>query len=121
MTAERPVRGWVTTGLVQADVQEWESRQPWAGDPPAIVALGLGEEAGEVQRAVLKMHQGIRGTREEWIEEARKECGDVFIKLCAVASSLGFDLGSAISERWDNVRQRNWTADKIGHGIEKPE
>jgi len=113
-----PRTPWVITGIMQADVHRWEQRQPWAGDPPAIVALGLGEEAGEVQRAVLKMHQGIRGTKEEWIEEARKECGDVFIKLCAVASSLGFDLGQAITERWEIVRERDWTANKIGHGIE---
>lgn len=102
---------------MQAEVWEWNSRQPWADDPPAIVALGLGEEAGEVQRAVLKQHQQIRGTHEEWQLEAKKECGDVFIKLCALAESMGFDLEDAIRQRWADVGQRNFTTDPKGQGL----
>jgi len=104
---------------MQDEVEEWNSRQPWANDSPAVVALGLGEECGELQRAVLKMHQGIRGTEEEWMMEAEKELGDVFIKLLAIANSLGFDARGAIERRWESVRQRNWSTDRIGHGIEK--
>lgn len=104
---------------MQDEVEDWNQRQPWKNDPPAVVALGLGEESGEVQRAVLKMHQGIRGTEEEWLSETEKECGDVFIKLCAIANSLGFDLQAAIEKRWAEISKRNWTTDRQGHGIEK--
>lgn len=104
---------------MQEQVEEWSQRQPWAGDPAIVVVVGLGEETGEVQRAVLKMHQGIRGTREEWLAEAGKEMGDVFIKLCALAESLGLDLDDCIRRRWAEISQRNFTTDRIGHGIEK--
>lgn len=103
----------------QDDVDSWNDKQPWADDPAVVVVVGLGEETGEVQRAVLKMHQGIRGTPEEWRQEAGKEMGDVFIKLCALANSLGMDLQDCIEQRWADVSQRNFTKDRIGHGIEK--
>lgn len=104
---------------MQDDVDMWNSRQPWRDDPPVVVVVGLGEETGEVQRAVLKMHQGIRGTKEEWIEEAAKEMGDVFIKLCQLATALDLDLEDCIRERWGEISQRNFTTDRQGHGIEK--
>lgn len=104
---------------MQNEVDAWNSRQPWKDDPPVVVVVGLGEETGEVQRAILKMHQGIRGTEQEWRDEAAKEMGDVFIKLCALAESLGMDLEDCIAQRWDVIRQRNFTTDRQGHGIDK--
>lgn len=104
---------------MQDEVDEWNQRQPWADDPPIVVVVGLGEECGEVQRAVLKMHQGIRGTEQEWRAEVEKEMGDVFIKLCALAESLDMDLETAIGMRWAEIKQRNFTKDPQGHGIEK--
>ncbi len=103
----------------QNEVSAWNQRQPWKDDPPVVVVVGLGEECGEVQRAILKMHQGIRGTEQEWREEAAKEMGDVFIKLCALADSLGMDLEDCIAQRWDVIRERNFTKDPQGHGIDK--
>lgn len=101
----------------QDDVDTWNNKQPWRDDPPIVVVVGLGEEVGEVQRAVLKMHQGIRGTEAEWREEASKELGDVFIKCCALANAMGLDLQDCIERRWVAVSQRNFTKDRIGHGI----
>jgi len=95
---------------------------PWVGsnfpnDTVETATLGVTEEAGELARAVLKRYQGIRGTFEEWTEEMRKELGDVFIKLCHVASLAGIDLEYAIADRWNEVRHRDWTTDKQGHGL----
>lgn len=104
---------------MQEEVEEWNQLQPWAGDPPIVVVVGLGEETGEVQRAVLKMHQGIRGTEQEWRNEAAKEMGDVFIKLCSLAESLGMDLETCIKNRWAVIKKRNFTVDPLGHGIDK--
>lgn len=105
--------------ILQLHVAEWTARQPFADDPPMVVTLGLAEETGEVCRAVLKMGQGIRGTREEWLAEVEKELGDVVIKACAVATSLGIDLLRAVEDRWEDVSQRDWTADRVGHGIDR--
>lgn len=82
------------------------------------VVLGLMEEAGEVARPVVKMNQGIRGTREEWMSKLQEEVGDVFIKLVDVADWYGFDLFHVIRSRFEDVRQRDWLADRRGHGLE---
>lgn len=102
---------------MQASVAAWRSRQPWADEGPVETTLGLAEETGELCRAVLKMHQGIRGTRGEWMAEARKELGDVVIKACDVATVLGIDLVDAVDERWQQVSQREFGVDNRGHGM----
>jgi NTP pyrophosphatase (non-canonical NTP hydrolase) len=109
----------VSTITMQQEVAEWNDRQPWADDPPELVTLGAAEEVGELCRASLKLKQGIRGTPEEWLDEIKKETGDVFIKLCAIADAYGFDLAVAITQRWMTVRERDWKANPIGHGIDK--
>jgi len=105
--------------IYQEDIWLWsEGNFGDAEECPSVVAVvGLAEEAGEVCRAVLKQHQGIRGTAEEWQAEIEKELGDVFIKLCDVASRSGIDLFEAIDARWHDVSQRNWKRDPKGHGI----
>lgn len=100
---------------MQAQVNEWVTRNFDNSELSAVV--GMVEEVGELCRAVVKMEQGIRGTREEWFAEIRKETGDVFIKLCDIARFYEFDLADAIEERWAKVSQRDWKADPIGHGI----
>ena len=100
---------------LQTEVNEWVTRNFDNSELTAVV--GMVEEVGELCRAVVKMEQGIRGTRAEWFAEIRKEAGDVFIKLCDVARFYGFDLSDAIHERWAKVGARDWKADPIGHGI----
>lgn len=102
--------------ILQLEVDEWASRN-FPDDTPEAVVLGLMEEAGEVARASLKRYQGIRGTTEEWDAELRKECGDVFIKLCHVANVYGFGLADAVEARWGEVSLRDFVADKQGHGM----
>ena len=103
--------------LLQEDMADWQQRHFGDGDELSA-SVGLAEEVGEVCRAVVKRHQGIRGTREEWDAEIRKEVGDVFIKLVDVARTYGFDLADAIAERWGTIQRRNWKADPQGHGID---
>ena len=85
-------------------------------DTPETTVLGLVEEAGELARAALKRYQGIRGTQEEWEAEIRKECGDIYLKLCHTAVMYDFDLEEAILARWAEISKRDWQADPIGHG-----
>jgi NTP pyrophosphatase (non-canonical NTP hydrolase) len=101
---------------LQRDVNAWVTRNFDNSELTAVV--GLVEEVGELCRAVVKMEQGIRGTRDEWSQEIRKETGDIFIKLCDVARFYEFDLSDAVRERWADVSQRNWKANPIGHGIQ---
>jgi NTP pyrophosphatase (non-canonical NTP hydrolase) len=101
---------------MQDQVATWVDHN-FPGTTPAEKCLGLAEESGEVCRAVLKLEQGIRGTREEWREEIAKELGDVFVKLCDVATAYELDLQDAVEQRWATVRARDWQADRIGHGV----
>jgi NTP pyrophosphatase (non-canonical NTP hydrolase) len=54
--------------------------------------LIIGEEAGEAQRAVLKASQGIRGSREYWHNELRRELAGVILAAAACATHHGVDL-----------------------------
>lgn len=101
---------------IQHEVKPWTNRN-FPGYTAEWAALVLSEESGEVSRAVVKMAQGIRGTREEWIAELRKEMGDVIIALCSLANVFDMELEEVIQERWTTISARDWTADKIGQGI----
>lgn len=101
---------------LQDEITTWVEYN-FGNDNELATVAGLGEEIGELMRAAVKRSQGIRGTRAEWDAELRKEAGDVFIKLCDVASFYGFDLSRAITERWETIKQRDWRKDKIQHGI----
>lgn len=100
----------------QDQVAEWANKN-FPGETRETVVLGLAEETGELCRAALKRHQGIRGTAEEWEHEAWKEIGDVFLKLLHVCSIWGFDLEDAVRDRWVTISQRDFTVDPKGNGL----
>lgn len=100
----------------QAEVHAWSVRN-FGECPQVTITLGLAEEVGELCRAVLKRHQNIRGTAEEWSEEIRKELGDCVIKLLDIAAYEDVNLTEVARKRWADVSQRDWTTDKQGHGI----
>jgi hypothetical protein len=52
------------------------------------------------------------------VAEVAKELGDVFIKLCDVANVFGWTFEKCIKSAGLLVSQRNFTKDKIGHGID---
>lgn len=105
---------------LQVQVSEWSARNFGGGDI-AIPALGFFEEAGELARCIVKMEQGIRGTREEWLAEAANEIGDNLIKLVDIAARLGLDAHDCVWDRWADgpkpIRERDWVANKQGHGL----
>lgn len=103
----------------QEDISEWTFRNFGHVLSPAINALGLCEEVGELCRALIKREQLVRGDYEEWTGEIRKELGDIFIKLVDTADRLGFDLMTVAVLRWQTIRQRDFRADPIAHGLPK--
>ena len=100
----------------QAEVGAWISRC-FPNEDPLERALVLCEEAGEVARAVLKRHQGIRGTRAEWTAELLKELGDVAICLAATAYIEGVPLSEVIGKRWSEIQSRDYATDPQQHGV----
>jgi NTP pyrophosphatase (non-canonical NTP hydrolase) len=99
------------------EVEKWANHNFGdAAECPAIIAVvGLGEEVGEVQRALLKQHQKIRGTHEEWQTEIAKELGDVLIKIADVANRAGVDMLDIVG-RWHSIRSRDWKLDPLRGG-----
>lgn len=109
-----------------ADLTVWQQRAAhWTdtvivGDILEWRGLVLGEETGEVleaaiaftvatakvQRALLKAQQGIRGGADHWAAELRKETGDAFFCLAALAHRAGFPLVDAVNDRWAVLRER---------------
>lgn len=96
-------------GPTQADVLKWvEERWPSEVDP-MWRALKLGEEAGEVQGAVIKMREGRESLSDLAIETAQ-------LVLCAMAlaESAGFDLLRETVAEWERRQTRGW---HISRGI----
>jgi NTP pyrophosphatase (non-canonical NTP hydrolase) len=104
----------VNLRMMQNEVRNWADRNfdmvnLSPEDQTALVALtGVGEEAGEIVRAIRKLCQGIRGTREEWIEEIKKEAGDLVIQLMSGLNALDLDINDCVHTRWQSVGKRDW-------------
>jgi len=119
---------------IQDEAGQWrEHNFPPADRTAAMQTLGVCEESGELAHAVLKDAQGIRGTHEEHLAEAKDAAGDIVIYLCGVADAMGFDLATAVETAWAQVKDRDWTQHKMTglktiventgtlHGIEEPQ
>jgi hypothetical protein len=72
---------------------------------------GVTEENGELNHAVLKMDQGIRGDKEKHMLDAEDAIGDLIIYLTGVCDSLNLNLDECINAAWSRVEQRDWTED----------
>jgi len=94
-----------TINEYQAEIGPWADHN-FPNDQRHDVALGLVEEVGELCRATLKQAQNVRGSYSQWEDEIKHELGDVFIKLCHVASVYGYDLDTLVRLRWDIVQLR---------------
>ena len=70
--------------------------------------LGVVEEVGELSHAHLKREQGIRGTEQEHIEEAKDAIGDTIIYLTDYCTRMGFDFQEIMEDTWNQVKQRDW-------------
>ena len=98
---------------LQRSVAQWHRQEFPKSDLPQQ-ALVLTEEVGEVCRAIVKKAQGIRGMAEHWDANLRTEVADVLIALCAVAEHAGIDLADALTDRWPDVRRRQFATDNPG-------
>jgi len=104
----------MTIGHLQYEHRQWLNHNFGPGDNQAYVwqFVGITEEVGELAHALLKQHQGIRGTDDEHTAAARDAVGDIFIFLMGFCSRMGFDLEEVIEETWAEVKLRDWTKGK---------
>lgn len=87
---------------LQKEVYEWSSKNFGTGPHRVLQdAMGVVEEVGELFHAMLKMEQGIRGTKEEHIAKAKDAVGDTVIYLVDLWANAGYgDLSEEINHRW---------------------
>jgi NTP pyrophosphatase (non-canonical NTP hydrolase) len=114
----------VNLSTLQTDQAIWAKRN-FGSITAAGQCLGVVEEFGELveamlkllltataigrlAHAVLKAEQGIRGSREQHMEDAADAIGDTVIYLCGVATCLGIDMEQAVTDTWASVSQRDW-------------
>ncbi len=101
----------------QAEVGNW-SRHNFPRNQPYQPLLGMGEETGELMHAHLKAEQGIRGTPTEHKAAKLDAIGDILIYLADYCERNDLELGTAVTEAWASVRQRDWIKFP-GNGVDK--
>lgn len=92
---------------IQNEAREWRELN-FPEQSILEATLGVSEECGELAHAVLKSHQGIRGSTQSHKEDAVDACADIIIFLTGVADHLNVDLETVLSEVWCKVKARNW-------------
>lgn len=97
---------------IQRERREWAARNFPGANGLFESLMGMTEEMGELAHAVLKRHQGIRGTDAEHAEAIKDACADLVIFMMGVADAEGFDLELVIAQTWDAVKRRNWVENK---------
>lgn len=85
--------------------------------PPQLsgVGLKLGEEFGEVARALVRIIEGRPG---DWVEELKGEIGDLGVVLSQICHTCGFDLIEAIEAGKQKFMNREWDTQKWDREIE---
>lgn len=74
--------------------------------------LKICEEAGELARAIGCRSAGVRGTDIYWYAQMQKEAADVVLAVAAMAYRAGFDLGDAITYRFQELQDRDPTGER---------
>lgn len=82
------------------------------GDRPwQMPLMGVSEEVGELNHALLKQWQGIRGSWHEHEDNAKDSVADIVIFLADLCSARGWDFDAIVTETWEKVLKRDWKAD----------
>lgn len=92
---------------IQSENSEWAVRN-FPNSELWMPVMGAGEECGELFHSILKMYQGIRGTKGEHLVAAEDAIGDIVIYLMDVCNKLEIDLETVVNETWDTVINRDW-------------
>ncbi len=88
-------------------VRELEQERGFAEQSVVDKCLLLGEEVGELFKAVRK-RQGLSVDIDSTFTEAAGELADVLIYLCSIANRLDIDLEQAFRAKEEINKQRSW-------------
>ncbi len=96
----------------QQYVAELEIERGFASQTTIDKCLLLGEEVGELFKAVRKS-EGLAMDTNSNFTEIGDELTDIFIYLCAIANRKGIDLESAFLKKEEKNKLRTWKSATI--------
>ncbi len=96
-----------TLPAFQAYVVEMEEERGFSLQTPVQKCLLLGEELGELFKAVRKA-EGISIDERAEVGGVAEEMADVLILLCALANRYGVDLERAFRDKEEVNKTRRW-------------
>jgi NTP pyrophosphatase (non-canonical NTP hydrolase) len=91
----------------QKYVEELENERGFAYQTIIDKCLLLGEEVGELFKAVRKS-EGLAVDSNSNFTEIGDELADIFIYLCAIANRKGIDLETAFLKKEEKNKKRVW-------------
>ncbi len=91
----------------QRYVTELETERGFANQPAQEKCLLLGEEIGELFKAIRKA-EGIAVDPQSKIGDIGDEMADIFIYLCSIANRYDIDLEAAFVAKEEKNKKRNW-------------
>jgi NTP pyrophosphatase (non-canonical NTP hydrolase) len=95
---------------IQQYVEQLENERGFASNTVLQKCLLLGEEVGELFKAVRKDHGGMRyDVLTNYSPDAAGEIADILLLLTAVANRLGVDMESAIRQKEAVNKHRSWS------------
>jgi hypothetical protein len=92
----------------QKTISEWATKTFGYPTPERSIARML-EEVEELQRINLFDHKHS-------FDEVSNECADIYITMCQIASTFGFDLHACVDHKMSINRARKWKIAGDGTG-----
>ncbi|MFO0704538.1 MAG: MazG nucleotide pyrophosphohydrolase domain-containing protein [Candidatus Andersenbacteria bacterium] len=97
-----------TLAEVQRYVSELERQRGFSNETALQKCLLLGEEIGELFKAVRKMEKTIKIDPTSKVGSVKEELADILIYLCAIANKYDLDLEEAFREKEIKNKARVW-------------
>ncbi|MDY0810673.1 MazG nucleotide pyrophosphohydrolase domain-containing protein [Kitasatospora purpeofusca] len=94
---------------IQQYVADMEVERGFSGRPVVEQCLQLGEEVGEVFKAIRKT-EGMHLDPNSKVGKVGDELADVLIYVCAIANRMGIDLADALRNKEAVNETRTWVS-----------
>jgi NTP pyrophosphatase (non-canonical NTP hydrolase) len=102
-------------------IDQWFQKKDWSYWPPPIIMLRLGEEIGEVDRAINHIYGNKKKRDDEEKQNLAEEIGDVVYSLCCLANCEKSDLSKierVVTDVEDPIKVTNKLSVQSGKLVE---
>ncbi|MBI5004643.1 MAG: pyrophosphohydrolase [Candidatus Lloydbacteria bacterium] len=102
------LKGKPTLKDIQEYVKELEKERGFSDDPTIQKCLLLGEEIGELFKAIRKSEK-MKIDKNSEHTSIEEELADIIIYLCSIANRYDIDLEDAFREKEEVNKKRKWS------------